>query len=231
MPGERPAPGTFAPGSPAAGGLPARPPAYHWGAMNVDWAAGGAIAGLPVGSALRAPVFRLSVPSGDPDRVSCPRCTAPVHSWFVLVCRQCGVVLGPPAVLELATAAVLALLLGRFGGQPDVVAFCFFGVLGVALAAVDIEVQRLPDRLTLPAYPVLITLLAACAALGHDAAPLLRALAGGTILGVFYLALAVARPTGLGGGDLLTELRRRSRQAADVTERCCFPSLGAVSGV
>ena len=39
-------------------------------------------------------------------------------------------------MLELATAAVLALLLGRFGGQPDMVAFCYLGALGVSLATV-----------------------------------------------------------------------------------------------
>jgi hypothetical protein len=37
---------------------------------------------------------------------------------------------------------VLALLLGRFGGQPDMVAFCYLGAVGVSLAAVDISVQR-----------------------------------------------------------------------------------------
>jgi hypothetical protein len=37
---------------------------------------------------------------------------------------------------------VLALLLGRFGGQPDMVAFCYLGAVGVSLAAIDISVQR-----------------------------------------------------------------------------------------
>jgi leader peptidase (prepilin peptidase)/N-methyltransferase len=105
-------------------------------------------------------------------------------------------------VLELATAAVLALLLGRFGGQPDMVAFGFLGALGVALAAIDIAVQRLPDRLTLPAFPVLVVLLAVAAAIGHDGGALVRALLGSVALAGGYLLLALARPGQLGGGDI-----------------------------
>lgn len=123
--------------------------------VHLLWAAGAAAAGLPAGAALRGPVFRLSVPAGAPERTSCPRCAAPVRRWLAVRCGCCGGSLGTPVTLELATAAVLVLLLGRFGGQPDMVAFAFLGALGVALAAIDIAVQRLPDRLTLPAFAIL----------------------------------------------------------------------------
>src|SRR6266851_2903527 len=118
--------------------------------MNLVWAAAGAVTGWPAGAALRGTVFRLSVPAGDQDRTTCPRCAAPVRPRPAPRCGACGGSLGTPVALELATAGVLALLLGRFGGQPDMVAFCFLGAIGVALAAIDISVQRLPDRLTLP---------------------------------------------------------------------------------
>ena len=173
-----------------------------WAAMDVMWAAAGAVMGLPMGTALRGPVFRLSVPSGVPDRTACTACAAPVSRWPAMRCGQCGGSLGPPVALELATAAVLALLFGRFGGQPDMVAFGFLGVLGVGLAAIDIAVQRLPDRLTLPALPVLMILLAGAAVLGHDGAALVRALLGGLVLAASYLLLALLRPGQLGGGDI-----------------------------
>ncbi len=173
-----------------------------WSAMDLAWAAAGAVAGLPVGAALRGPVFRLSVPSGEADQRACPGCGAPVPRWLAIRCGQCGRSFGVPAVLELATAAVLGLLLGRFGGQPDVAAFGFLGALGVALAAIDIAVQRLPDRLTLPAVPVFVILLAAAALIGHDGGALVRALLGGMALAVCYLLLALARPGQLGGGDI-----------------------------
>jgi leader peptidase (prepilin peptidase)/N-methyltransferase len=100
------------------------------------------------------------------------------------------------------TAAVLALVFGRFGGQPVAIAFGFLGALGVALAAIDIAVKRLPDRLTLPAYPVLIALLGAAAVAGHDPGSLVRALLGGLALGGAYLLLALAGPGQIGGGDV-----------------------------
>ncbi len=127
------------------------------------WAAAGAAVGLLAGAALRGTVFKLSVASGEPERTACLRCSAPARRRFALRCGQCGRSLGTPLALELATAGVVALVLGRFGGQPDAVAFAFFGVLGVALGAIDIAVQRLPDLLTLPAYPILITLLTGAA--------------------------------------------------------------------
>ena len=169
--------------------------------MNAIWAAAGAAVGLPAGAAIRSTVFRLSVASGEPERSACPRCSAPARRLAVR-CGQCGGSLGTPLILELCTAAVLALVLGLFGGQYDVVAFGFLGVLGVALAAIDIAVQRLPDLLTLPAYPILIALLAFAAIASHDEAALLRALLGGLAMGGTYLVLALLRPGQLGGGDI-----------------------------
>jgi len=170
--------------------------------MNLQWAAAGAVAGLVAGAALRGTVFQLSVASGEPAGRTCLRCGVSVGRWLAVQCGHCGSSLGAPLVLELTTAAVLALLLGRFGGQPDMTAFGFLGALGVALAAIDIAVQRLPDPLTLPAYPILIGLLAAAAIAGHDAAALVRALLGGLALSGSYLLLALARPGQLGGGDI-----------------------------
>ena len=170
--------------------------------MDLAWAAAGAAAGLMAGALLRGVVFRLSVPAGAPDRVTCPGCAARLPRWPSPRCPECGHALGTPVVLELATAVVLALLAGRFGGQPLTLALGFLGALGVALAAIDISVQRLPDRLTLPAYPVLIALLAIAAVTGHDLAALWRALLGGLVLAAAYLLLGLVRPGQLGGGDI-----------------------------
>jgi leader peptidase (prepilin peptidase)/N-methyltransferase len=170
--------------------------------MNLAWAAAGAVAGVLAGAALRGIVFRLSVPSGEPPRATCRRCAAPLRRWLVLKCGSCGASLGLPVALEIATAAVLALMLGRFGGHPDAIAFGFFGALGVALAAIDIAVQRLPDPLTLPAYPILIALLSVAALAGHDFSALGRALLGGAAMGGGFLLLALVAPGQLGGGDV-----------------------------
>ncbi len=170
--------------------------------MNLIWAAGGAVAGLLAGAALRGTVFRLSVASGDPDRSTCAQCGMPAGRWLAVRCGNCGRSLGTPLALELTTAIVLGLLLGRFGGQPDMIAFGFFGVLGVALSAIDVAVQRLPDPLTLPAYPILIALLALAGIASHDLAALGRALLGGLALAGTFLLLALLRPGQMGGGDI-----------------------------
>lgn len=170
--------------------------------MNLAWAAAGAIAGVPAGAVARGLAFRMSVPSGEPDRTACPRCGAAVGRWLVVHCRACGTRLAVPFAFEIVSAAVLGLLCGRFAGQAGLLAFGFLGALGVALGAIDIAVHRLPDKLTLPAYPVLIALLGAAAAIGHDGGALLRALLGGGALIAGYLLLAVVRPGQLGGGDV-----------------------------
>ncbi len=170
--------------------------------MSAAWAAEGFVAGVPAGAVLRSVVFQLSVPSDAPDRTRCPRCATAAPRLLVIRCRQCGHHFGTLGALELVTALVLGLLLGRFGGQPDMLAFSFLGVLGVALAAIDLSVQRLPDRLILPAYPVLIVLLAFAALTGHSEEALGRALLGGLVLCGIYLALALLRPGGIGGGDV-----------------------------
>src|ERR1700739_3092831 len=170
--------------------------------MNVMWAVVGAVLGLAAGGALRATVFRLSVAPGEPERMACPRCDAPVRRRLAVRCGQCGCSLGTPLALELSTAVVLALLLGRFGAQPDVVAFGFFGVVGVALAAIDVATRRLPDPRTRPAYPILIALLAVAALASHDFSALARALLGGLALGGAYLVLALLRPGQIGGGGI-----------------------------
>lgn len=170
------------------------------GRVNLAWAAGGALAGLAAGPALRRLVYELSVPGGVSAHSGCG-----VDRWLCWVrarCRHCDARLGTPAVLELATAVVLAAVLGRLAGRPEVLAYAVLGVLGVALAAVDIAVRRLPDRLTLPAYPVIVALFAAAAVATGQPQPLLRALAGGVALVAGYLALALLRPGQLGGGDI-----------------------------
>ena len=170
--------------------------------MNLAWGAAGAVIGVAAGAALRGPVFALSVPSGSPNRADCSRCGAATGGQLAVRCRECRRWFGPPVVLELTTAVVLALLSARFADSAAVVAFGFFGMLSVALSAIDIAVHRLPDKLTLPAYPALVLLLGLAAVFGHSGAALVRALLGGVALTCVYFLLAVLRPGQLGAGDI-----------------------------
>jgi leader peptidase (prepilin peptidase)/N-methyltransferase len=170
--------------------------------MILAWAVAGAVLGVLAGAALRGPVFRLSVPSGEPERTACPRCGTGPAASVAIRCRECGGVFGPPWVFEVVTAVVLALVCARFAGSAAVLAFGFLGMLSVALSGIDIAVHRLPDKLTLPAYPVLLLLLGIAAVAGHSGAALLRALLGGAALTCAYFLLAVLRPGQLGAGDV-----------------------------
>ncbi len=170
--------------------------------MDVILAVSGAAAGLLAGLALRGEVARLSVPGGEPEESSCGNCAAPLPSRPALRCASCGHWFGAPMAIELTTAAIVALLIARFGGQPAVAAFAYLGVVGVALSQIDSAVQRLPDRLTLPAYPALLVLLAVAAATTSDWPAFGRAVLGGLAVGTGYLLLGVVSGGQLGGGDI-----------------------------
>lgn len=175
--------------------------------MNLIWAAGGAAVGLAAGASLRGVVYRASVGAGQPDEAACRECgawlpAAGARSVIAATCSHCGRWFGAPMVIELTAAATIALLCARFGSQPAIGAFAWIAATGVALAQIDSAVQRLPDRLTLPAYPALIAALAIAAVSGRDGAALARSLLGGLALAAVYLMLGLVSGGQLGGGDI-----------------------------
>jgi leader peptidase (prepilin peptidase)/N-methyltransferase len=68
--------------------------------------------------------------------------------------------------------------------------------LGVLLTVTDLRHQRLPDALTLPAYPAVGVTLWLC---GAD---LWRALAGCVVFAGFHLLVRLLSPSAMGGGDV-----------------------------
>ena len=72
----------------------------------------------------------------------------------------------------------------------------------MALAAIDIDLRRLPDRIVLPSIVVGIVLLALATFGAGDWGLLVRALVGGAVLFAFYFALVLAYPRGMGFGDV-----------------------------
>jgi len=110
------------------------------------------------------------------------------------------------AAIVLTTVVVFVLLALGPGPGPELPAFLYLGAVGVALAVIDLDCHRLPDRLTLPSYPIGIALLG-LAAIAHGAAgPLLRGLVAMVALFAFYYLLALIRlrghPRGMGFGDV-----------------------------
>jgi leader peptidase (prepilin peptidase) / N-methyltransferase len=110
--------------------------------------------------------------------------------------------LAPPLVLETVTAALFAALAWRIGAHAELLADSWIAAIGVPLAATDIAVHRLPNRLVLPSYPIVIALLGLAALLGHNPASLLRALAGMLILSTLYAVPYYLLPDAIAGGDV-----------------------------
>jgi len=78
------------------------------------------------------------------------------------------------------------------------------GLLLVALSliAVDIAEHRLPDRIVMPLFAVLLLLVLADAVWSAEAGPLRRATLGALLLAGFYAMLRALSRGGMGGGDV-----------------------------
>lgn len=110
----------------------------------------------------------------------------------------------PTLMCGVLVAALWAVIVARAGGLPVwwwpvplVLAWS-----GVLLGAADLAVRRLPDALTLPAYPVVAMLLAVAAVGVGDADLLVRAIAGALLWAGGYAAVRLIAPGALGGGDV-----------------------------
>lgn len=181
-------------------------------AVFVDVVCG--VLGLIIGSFLNVVIWRVprdeSVvrpPSHCPscDKPISPRDNVPVLSWLLLRgrCRHCQtrISIRYPLV-ELATAGLFVAFAVRFGPHAALPAFLYLAGVGVALAMIDLDVQRLPDKLTLPSYPVALVLLGIAAGVDGAGWPYARALIGMAALFGFYATLWFVYPAGMGLGDV-----------------------------
>jgi leader peptidase (prepilin peptidase)/N-methyltransferase len=184
-----------------------------------------ALLGLAIGSFLNVVIWRL--PRGESlahPPSACPKCehvirkrdNIPVLSWLLLRgrCRDCGAPISPRyPLVEAGTALFFVLValqfLTRGLDQPQasaglwaLPAFLYLAAVSVALAAIDIDVRRLPDRIVLPSIVVGVVLLAVATFGAGDWGILLRAVIGGAALFAFYFALVLAYPRGMGFGDV-----------------------------
>ena len=99
-------------------------------------------------------------------------------------------------------AGVEAVLVWRIGWSVALAAFVYLGALGVIVSIIDLRTHRLPNRLVLPSYPVVVALLALAAGMEGRWWPLGRATLAMVLVAGFYLVLGLAFPHGLGLGDV-----------------------------
>ncbi|HEY3259508.1 MAG TPA: A24 family peptidase [Pseudonocardiaceae bacterium] len=108
----------------------------------------------------------------------------------------------PSAVPEAVLAALWALSAARnlppwWLPVPAAVAW-----LAVVLTATDLRHRRLPDAVTVPAYPVTAVLLAVAGLAGPGPGLAARAAAGGALLLAVHAGVHLAAPRQLGAGDV-----------------------------
>lgn len=109
-------------------------------------------------------------------------------------------------LITAVAAAVFGALAARMVPDPRLryalPAFLAIAGAGLVLVVVDLDLHRLPDVITLSAYPVLAGLLALASLATGDWPALLRgAVAGGVALAA-YAVLSLVAPHGLGFGDV-----------------------------
>jgi len=181
--------------------------------------------GLLIGSFLNVVVWRL--PRGESlshPGSACPKCghsirwwdNLPVLSWLILrgKCRDCGEPISTryPAVeafIGLFFAGIAWWVLsGGLALDSEIAiilataAFLYLGAISTALALIDLDVHRLPNKIVLPAYVVGVLLLGAASIVEGDFGQLLRAVIGAAILFVAYFLMAIVYPAGMGFGDV-----------------------------
>ena len=105
--------------------------------------------------------------------------------------------------LALLAAALLAAGVLRFGWSALLPAYCYLALVSVPLAWIDAQSGRLPDRLTLPSYPIALALLGGAAlAVPEGGQHYLHALAGLAACALFYGVLWLISPASIGLGDV-----------------------------
>ncbi len=174
------------------------------------------IFGLVIGSFLNVVAYR--VPRGESIRFPashCPSCqqpiaardNIPIFGWLLLrgKCRSCAAPIRAryPIVEALTGLAFLAVGL-RFGLDWQLPAFLYLAAIAMALAVIDLDVQRLPDAIVLPSFPVGIALLLAPSIANQAWWSLGRGLLAAIAIFASFFVLQLLQPKGMGYGDTKT---------------------------
>lgn len=177
--------------------------------------------GLAVGSFLNVVIVRVPAKESIISPPSkCPLCETPIKgrdnipviSWILLKgkCRSCGEPIAAGYPLVEAGNAVLWVIAGvRFGVTGEAVAFAVLFSILLALSVIDMELQILPDAITLPTALVSIPVIVLLAytvtddPVGHIGGAFVGMLiyAGGLLVTLLAFEL-IAHKEGMGFGDV-----------------------------
>jgi leader peptidase (prepilin peptidase)/N-methyltransferase len=167
------------------------------------------VLGAVVGSFLNVVAWRL--PRGESivhPRSRCPKCEAPVRahqnipvvSWLALRgrCAACSTRISARyPLVEALTAALYVGVVAATGADRDAVVGLVLVSALVAISLIDLDHRIIPNRITGPTAVAGVALLAAL-----DPSALPGHLLAGAIAGGAFLAVVLARPGGMGMGDV-----------------------------
>ncbi len=173
-------------------------------------------AGLLLGGELEIVVERLGERRPfDRPWWRCPSCATPyrgqglvpvVNSLFLRRgCRSCRERVSHPlrpAVLGVVSALVLGAFAARIGDDVVLASYAVFGLSMVAMSAVDLERQIIPNRLVYGTLALLVPLFVLSAAVDGRWGSLARAAIAGAAGFVGFLLVHLAVPRGMGFGDV-----------------------------
>ena len=180
-----------------------------------------ALSGLLFGSfanvvIARVPERRSVVSPGS----ACPSCATPIQpldnvpvlSWLLLRgrCRSCRAPISVVyPLVELTMGALwLAVTLRLWGDHPWAVpGYLVLTFVCVVLAVIDARTGKLPDRITYPAFPVVLVLLSAAAVIEGEPGRIGRGLVVAAVVGALFWIMAwFFRAMGLGDAKLVPTL-------------------------
>lgn len=104
--------------------------------------------------------------------------------------------------VELSTVVIFVALAQRFGGSSELVPLLLLGASLVAVSVIDLQLLRIPDRITFPTLLLALPLIVVVS-LQHDSAPAIRAaLIGSAAYFALLLTTHLVYPAGMGFGDV-----------------------------
>lgn len=169
-----------------------------------------ALFGATIGSFLNVVVWRL--PRGESlshPGSHCPTCQTPIKpydnvpvlGWLVLRgrCRACQEPISPRyPLVEAATALLYVLVVAvAWDDTTDIALGIALVTLLVPVTLIDLDVRRIPNALTGTFAIVAVVILAAL-----DRDQLVEHVAAGVAAGAFFFLAALAKPGGMGMGDV-----------------------------
>lgn len=167
-----------------------------------------ALLGIPVGAFLNVVIDR--VPDKAPLRGSRDgEASAPVlwggipaQPWLLRGRRNGDVLPLRWLWVEVATAAVFAALAAQHGDSSILIPLLLLGASLVAVSVIDLQLLRIPDRVTFPTLAAAVPLIIVVS-IQHDIDDAIRgALIGAATYFVLLLLPHLAYPRGMGFGDV-----------------------------